>query len=86
MAFIGPRPGAAHFEEELVIQRETYLPSAFCVKPGLSGYAQLQMKREHDPCKKAKLDSEYVSKISFWLDTKLCFGTIIGVFGTRKGR
>lgn len=52
MSFIGPRPGAAHNEEHLVESRETYLPSAYLVKPDLSGYAQIKLKRDHDPEKK----------------------------------
>ena len=41
MGFIGPRPGAAHNEEELIAARESYTPSAFDVRPGMSGYAQV---------------------------------------------
>ena len=45
MAFIGPRPGAAINEEELVVAREKYTPNAYDVKPGLSGLAQVKMHR-----------------------------------------
>ncbi len=86
MAFIGPRPGAAHNEEELVRLRESYTPNAYDVKPGLGGLAQHKLKRDHSPEKKAALDSEYVKKLSFWLDFKLFFGTIFGIFGSGKGR
>ena len=86
MAFIGPRPGAAHNEEELIKMRESYNPSAFFVKPGLSGLAQVKMRREHSPEFKAKYDSEYVKKISFWLDAKLFVLTCLRIFGTGKGR
>lgn len=86
MAFIGPRPGSAHNEEELIAARESYTPSAYDVRPGLGGYAQLKMQREHDPEEKAKLDHEYVEKMDFWLDTKIFFGTIFKLFGSGKGR
>ena len=86
MAFIGPRPGAAHNEEELVVEREKYNPSAYAVKPGLSGLAQVVMHREHDPKFKAKYDHEYVEKMSFWFDTKLFFLTVLRIFGKGKGR
>jgi O-antigen biosynthesis protein WbqP len=82
MAFIGPRPGAAVNEESLVIARDSYSPSAYCVKPGLSGLAQVKMKREHDPMLKAKFDHEYVLKMSFWLDCRLFVGTILKLFGS----
>ena len=59
MAFVGPRPGAAHNEDELISLRESYIPNAFDVKPGLGGLAQLKMHREHDPSQKAKFDFEF---------------------------
>lgn len=42
MAFIDPRPGAAHNEEEFIKLREQYKPNAFDAKPGLGGWAQLK--------------------------------------------
>ena len=86
MSFIGPRPGAAINEEELIRLRESYTPNAFDVKPGLGGYAQIKMNREHDPVEKAKYDHEYALKVSFWLDIKIFFGTIFKIFGAVKGR
>ena len=85
MAFIGPRPGAAVNEDELVLEREKYSPNAYCVKPGLSGLAQVIMKRDHSPQDKARYDHEYVKKLSFWLDIKLFFQTIFGVCGRKDG-
>lgn len=86
MAFIGPRPGAAENEEFLVECREKYTPNAFDVKPGISGYAQIKMKREHDPEFKAEWDHKYVLKMSFWFDVKIFFYTILKLFGAVKGR
>ena len=86
MAFIGPRPGAAHNEEDLIKLREAYTPNAYDVRPGLSGLAQLEMGRDHTPELKAKYDHEYASKISFWLDTKLFVLTALRVFGKNKGK
>lgn len=86
MAFIGPRPGAAVNEEELVKAREAYTPNAFDVKPGLSGYAQTRMNREHNPVEKANYDHEYVKRMSFWFDFKIFGYTILKVFGAVKGR
>lgn len=85
MAFIGPRPGAAINEEELIAEREKYTPSAYAVKPGLSGLAQVKIHREHDPVKKAKLDHEYVVKLSLWLDIKLFVLTCLRVFLRNDG-
>lgn len=85
MAFIGPRPGAAINEDDLIIEREKYTPNAYMVKPGLSGLAQVKMRRDHDPAMKAKLDHEYVTKISLWLDIKLFILTILRVFIRNDG-
>ena len=86
MAFIGPRPGSAHNEEFLRECREKYTPNAYDVKPGISGYAQIKMKRGHDPEFKAKWDSEYVKRMSFWFDIRVFFYTILKIFGAVKGR
>ena len=86
MAFIGPRPGSAHNEEFLRECREKYAPNAYDVKPGISGYAQIKLKREHDPEFKAHWDSEYVKRMSFWFDTKIFVYKILKLFGAVKGR
>lgn len=86
MAFIGPRPGSAHNEEFLRECREKYQPSAFDVKPGISGYAQVKMKREHDPEFKAYWDHRYVERMSFIFDAELFCYTILKLFGAVKGR
>lgn len=86
MSFVGPRPGAAKNEEELAILRLTYKPNAFDVKPGLTGYAQTRMNRDHNPKEKAYFDHYYVSRMSFILDFKIFFYTILRIFGAVKGR
>ena len=86
MSFIGPRPGSAHGEEFLRECREKYTPNAFDVKPGISGYAQVKMKREHDPEFKAYWDYRYVERMSFWFDFGIFGYTILKLFGAVKGR
>lgn len=86
MAFIGPRPGSAHNEEYLRECREKYTPCAFDVRPGISGYAQIKMKREHDPEFKAEWDSKYVERMSLWFDIGIFGYTILKIFGAVKGR
>lgn len=86
MAFIGPRPGSAHNEEFLVECREKYTPNAYDVKPGISGYAQVKMKREHNPEFKAKWDSEYAKRMNFFFDCGIFFYTMLKLFGAVKGR
>lgn len=86
MAFIGPRPGSAVYEEFLKECREKYTPNAFDVKPGISGYAQIKMKREHDPVFKAYWDHKYVERMNFFFDCGVFFYTILKLFGAVKGR
>ena len=86
MAFIGPRPGNAHNEEYLRECREQYTPNAFDVKPGISGYAQVLMKRDHSQEAKALHDHEYAEKMSLWFDIKIFVSTIFGVSTDNKGK
>ncbi len=86
MAFIGPRPGSAHNEEFLRSCRLKYTPNAYDVKPGLSGYAQIKMQREHDPEFKAFWDHKYASRVDLFFDISLFVYTILKIFGAVKGR
>lgn len=86
MAFIGPRPGSAHNEEFLRECRLKYTPNAYDVKPGISGYAQIKMKREHDPEFKALWDHRYVERMNLFFDIGVFGYTILKIFGAVKGR
>lgn len=86
MAFIGPRPGSARNEEFLRECRLKYTPNAYDVKPGISGYAQIKMKREHDPEFKALWDHKYVERMNLFFDIGVFGYTILKIFGAVKGR
>lgn len=86
MAFIGPRPGSAHNEEYLRECRLKYKPNAYDVKPGISGYAQIKMKREHNPEFKAEWDHKYVLRMNFFFDAGVFFYTFLKILGAAKGR
>jgi len=87
MAFIGPRPSQdAEHESELVRERNSYYPSAYLVKPGLSGYSQVYLHRNHNFKDKAKFDSWYVQHLSFWLDVKIFVWSLLCVIGYDEGR
>ena len=75
MSFIGPRP--------LLVR---YLPlysdeqhRRHLVRPGLSGWAQVNGRNTVSWEEKFNLDVEYVDKISFSLDVKIFFMTIMSV-------
>lgn len=76
MSIIGPRP-ALWNQDDLIAERDKY--GANDVKPGLTGWAQINGRDELPIDVKAKLDGEYVEKISFLFDVKCFFGTILSV-------
>lgn len=76
MSIIGPRP-ALWNQDDLIAERELY--GANDVKPGLTGWAQINGRDELEIPEKAKLDGEYVEKMSFAFDVKCFFGTIAAV-------
>ncbi len=73
MSIIGPRP-ALWNQDDLIAERDKY--GANDVKPGLTGWAQINGRDELEIPVKAKLDGEYVEKVSFLFDCKCFFGTI----------
>lgn len=76
MSIIGPRP-ALWNQEDLVREREKY--GANNIKPGLTGWAQINGRDELSIQKKAYLDGEYVKRMSFLFDLKCFLGTISSV-------
>lgn len=76
MSIIGPRP-ALWNQDDLITERDKY--HANDVRPGLTGWAQINGRDEISIEFKAKLDGEYVNKISFFFDLKIFFETIFSV-------
>ena len=76
MSVIGPRP-ALWNQDDLYEERAKY--GANAVKPGLTGWAQINGRDELPIDVKAKLDGEYVEKLSFGFDVKCFFGTVLSV-------
>ena len=73
MSIIGPRP-ALWNQFDLIAERDKY--GANDVRPGLTGWAQINGRDELPIDVKARLDGEYVEKLSFFFDCKCFFGTI----------
>lgn len=73
MSIIGPRPGLWN-QDLLTAERDKY--GANDVKPGLTGWAQINGRDELEIPVKAKMDGEYVQKQSFLFDLKCFLGTI----------
>ena len=91
MSIIGPRP-ALWNQEDLIAARDRYIgkngltPNA--VRPGLTGWAQINGRDELPIAKKAALDGEYVACFGFGMDCRCFFRTIFSVLnhhGVREG-
>ena len=82
MTIIGPRP-ALWSQDDLIFERDKY--GANDVKPGLTGWAQINGRDELPIDIKAKFDGEYVEKlnrggfVAFFMDCKCFVGTILKV-------
>ena len=81
MSVVGPRP--------LLVK---YLPyynerqrHRHDVRPGLSGYAQVNGRNSLSWDEKFELDIEYVNKITFWADGKIVFQSVIKSFVKQEG-
>ena len=76
MSIIGPRP-ALWNQYDLLEERDKY--GANDIRPGLSGWAQVNGRDELPIEVKASYDGEYVEKLSFWFDCKCFLCTVIKV-------
>ncbi len=76
MAVVGPRP-ALWNQYDLIQERDKY--GANDVRPGLTGWAQINGRDELEIPVKAALDGEYVKKMSFLMDCRCFFGTFLSV-------
>lgn len=85
MTIVGPRPCLFN-QEDLMEERDKY--GANSLKPGLTGWAQVNGRDELPIPIKAKFDGEYVEKMSFLFDIKCFLLTFIKVLkkdGVQEG-
>ena len=76
MAIVGPRP-ALWNQFDLIEERDKY--GANDIRPGLTGWAQINGRDELEIPVKAKLDGEYVKKMGLIMDLRCFFGTFVSV-------
>ena len=76
MAVVGPRP-ALWNQFDLIEERDKY--GANDIRPGLTGWAQVNGRDELEIEVKAKYDGEYVERMSFFFDVKCLFITVFKV-------
>lgn len=83
MAVIGPRP-ALWNQDDLIAERDKHKDvngsTPNDLRPGLTGWAQINGRDELEIPIKAALDGEYVRRMSFLFDVRCFFGTIISIF------
>lgn len=85
MAIVGPRP-ALWNQDDLIAERDKYRANG--IRPGLTGWAQINGRDEIEIPLKAKLDGEYVERMSFLFDVRIVFGTAFHVLrsdGVKEG-
>lgn len=86
MSIIGPRP-ALWNQYDLIEERQKV--GANDVRPGLTGWAQINGRDELPIKEKARLDGEYIQRMSFWFDMEIFFKTITKVVssdGIKEGK
>ena len=76
MNIVGPRP-ALWNQYDLITERDKY--GANDVRPGLTGWAQINGRDELEITEKARLDGEYVRRLSFGFDLRCLIGTVFSV-------
>ena len=86
MSIVGPRPPLPT-QTDLIEARGKL--GANALRPGLTGWAQINGRDELPIDVKAGFDGEYVRRMSFAFDVKCIIGTVSAVFGAkgvREGR
>ena len=81
MSLVGPRPHAVHHDMQFATRCADY-PMRFRVKPGLTGWAQVNGYRglihtDEDIQKRTALDNEYIDNWNLWLEIIILLRTLI---------
>ncbi|MBO5925088.1 MAG: sugar transferase [Clostridia bacterium] len=79
MSFIGPRPPLTYHPWPIDQYTEEQL-RMFDVRPGITGWAQINGRKDVEWNKRIKLNVWYVDNLSLWLDIKILFLTVFKVF------
>lgn len=82
MSIVGPRP-ALWNQSDLIEEREKYITNGISVndlRPGLTGWAQVNGRDELGIYEKAKLDGEYLRNVGVLLDCRCFWMTVVKVF------
>ena len=76
MSLVGPRPALFNQRDLIALRTEKGVHK---LRPGLTGWAQVNGRDELPISQKVELDAEYLAKQSFWFDIKILFLTLTRV-------
>lgn len=80
MVFVGPRP-ALYNQDDLMALRVA--AGVEKLKPGITGWAQINGRDEITINEKVKLEVEYLERRSFWFDIKIIILTFVSVLSSK---
>jgi lipopolysaccharide/colanic/teichoic acid biosynthesis glycosyltransferase len=83
MSFVGPRPKLWNVNRKLEDMPTDYRDS-YLVKPGITGYAQAYFRNSITQDEKFHWDAYYAKHISFWMDAKIIWQTVVSVIGRKN--
>jgi lipopolysaccharide/colanic/teichoic acid biosynthesis glycosyltransferase len=83
MSFVGPRPERPEFVVRFEVEIRAYA-ERFRIRPGLTGYAQVNGEYHSAPATKLKYDLAYMYNRTLWLDLKILADTV-RVMLTQRG-
>lgn len=83
MSFVGPRPKLYHAEKTLD-SFEGDKRKSYTVKPGVTGYAQAYFRNSITQDEKFHWDAYYADNVSFWMDVKIIWQTVISVIARKN--
>ncbi len=73
MSFVGPRPALWNQFDLIQMRKEHHVDR---VKPGLTGWAQVNGRDMLDMTQKVQFDAEYVQRLSFLMDLRCLWRTV----------
>lgn len=84
MSFVGPRPKLYREGRQEEGDVTDDMKKSFTVKPGVTGYAQAYYRNSITQDEKFHWDAYYADNISFWMDLKIIWRTIVSVIGRKN--
>lgn len=80
MSLVGPRPALFNQDDLVALRTQAGVEA---LRPGLTGWAQVNGRDELPIPAKVKLDAEYLQRMSWWFDLKVLAMTVFGVIARR---